>query len=165
MKKYWYVWLGIAIVLLAVLIVLGVVFLPRWMAESDMEELLSLATAPDPQYVMLIDPAFVNPGVLAQKGKEIRFGDDEKGKIQAELSQIANGFSFEKKEDAVAGAFGLHLLIKTAEGEIVKICVAESSFYAVLDDAACYFVPDDMPAYTEFYHTLIAMLQAQSQTD
>lgn len=154
MKKHWEIWIGIGIILLAVLLVLGVIFLPRMAARSDMKDLLELAAAPGAQYVMLIDPAYVHPGILAGQGREVALTGEQLVQAQAALGALAKDFSYEKKEQAGAGAFGLHLLIKSAEGEIVKIYFAEALFYAELKGSMYYFSPDDAQAYGAFYALL-----------
>ncbi len=156
MKKHWHIWVGIAIVLLAVLIVLGVIFLPRLAAKSDMRELLSLAAASDAQYVMLIDPAYKHEGILAGEGREVALSGEILEQTQEALLALAEDFFYEKKEVAGVGAFGLHLLVKTAEGEIVKIYFAEELFYAELKGSAYYFTADDTQAYSVLYNALLA---------
>ncbi len=159
MKKHWHIWVGIAILLLAVLIVLSVIFLPRLAAKSDMKERLELAAAPNAQYVMLIDPAYVHPGILAGQGREVALAGEVLEQVQKALGAFAKDFSYEKKDVAGAGAFGMHLLVKTAEGEIAKIYFAEKMFYAELKGSTYYFAAKDTQGYTAFYNTLLAVFQ------
>ena len=156
MKKYWHIWVGTGILLLSVLTVLGVVFLPRLAAKSDMEDLLRLAAAPDAQYVMLIDPTFEHEGILAGEGREVRLEGALLSDTHAAMAEIADDFSYEKKVSALGGSLGMHLLIKTAEGKIVKIYLSESSFYAVLKGNAYYFSAD---GYAALYTALTAALE------
>ena len=151
MKKYWHIWVGFAILLLTALIVLGFVFLPRLAAKSDMRELLVLAAAPDAQYVMLIDPTYVHPGLLAGQGREVRLEGELLEQTRAALSRLSEDFSYKAKEDALSRAFGMHLLIKTAEGEILKVYFSESDFYAVLKGNAYHFSADNAQDYAAIY--------------
>ncbi len=151
MKKHWEIWVGFGIILLAVLLVLGVIFFPRMAAKSDMKELLELAAAPNAQYVMLIDPSYQHPGILTGQGREIALDGTMLAQAQNALNTLAGDFSYGKKEAAGAGAFGLHLLVKTAEGEIVKIYFAEEIFYAELKGSTYYFKPGNAQNYAAFY--------------
>ena len=153
MKKYWYIWVGVGAILLAVLTVLGIVFLPRMAAKSDMEDLLILAAADDTQYIMLIDPTFEHEGFLAGEGREVRLEGALLESTRAALSAFAGDFSYEKKVSALGGSLGLHLLVKSAEGEIVKIYLAKDSFYAVLKGNAYHFSAE---GYTALYNALQA---------
>ena len=137
--------------MLAVLTVLGIVFLPRLAAKSDMEELLSLVAAPDAQYVMLVDPTFKHEGFMAGEGREVILEDELLESTRAAFAEFAEDFSYEKKVSAAGGSLALHLLVKTAGGEIVKIYLAEDTFYAVLKGSAYHFSAD---AYTAFYSAL-----------
>ena len=156
MKKYWHIWVGIAILVLAVLIVLGVILLPRMAAKSDMKELLALASSPDAQYVMLVDPAYVHPGILAGQGRDIRLEGELLEQTRSALSSIADDFSYAKKESVGSGAFATHLVVRGAQGEIVKIYLAENEFYAELKGSVYYFSPKDMQAYTALCDALLA---------
>jgi len=153
MKKYWHIWVGISAILLAILSVLGVVFLPRLAAKSDMEELLERAAAPSAQCVMLVDPTFRHEGFLAGEGREVVLTGALLEQTHAALAAFAEDFSYEKKQSAPAGALGMHLLIKTAEGEIVKIYLAENFFYAILKGSAYHFSAD---GYAALYSALLA---------
>ena len=155
MKKYWHIWVGVTIVLVAVLIVLGVIFLPRLAAKSDMKALLLRAAAADSQYVMLVDPAYKHAGVLAGEGREVALSGETLTAVRAELTAFSENFSYLSKESEENAAFGMHLLIKTSEGEIVKICFHENDFYAVLKGSAYHFYADDKEAYSAFYNTLL----------
>ena len=93
MKKYWHIWVGFAILLLTVSIVLGAIFLPRMAARSDMKELLEIVAAPDAQYVMLIDPTYVHPGLLAGQGREVRLEGELLEQTREALSALSKGFS------------------------------------------------------------------------
>ncbi len=159
MKKHWEIWVGFGIILLAVLLVLGVIFLPRMAAKSDMKELLLRASAADAEYVMLIDPAYEHAGILAGYGREVALSGEVLEQTQKALETLAEDFSYGKKEPAGTGAFGMHLLIKTAAGEIVKIYVAKDAFYTELKGSAYYFTADDMQAYNAFYSALLAAFQ------
>ena len=154
MKKYWHIWVGFAILLLTVSIVLGAIFLPRMAARSDMKELLEIVAAPDAQYVMLIDPTYVHPGLLAGQGREVRLEGELLEQTREALSALSKGFSYEDKEDALSRAFGMHLLVKTAEGEILKIYFGESDFYAVLKGSAYHFSAKDAQGYAALYAML-----------
>ena len=158
MKKHWHIWVGIAIVLLAVALVLGIIFIPRAAAKSDMKALLLHAAAADAQYVMLVDPAYKHPGILAGEGREIALAGDILTSTQDALTALADGFSYEKKMDASSGAFGMYLLVKTADGEIVKINLAKDAFYAELKGSVYYFTAKDTQAYTALYNALLAAL-------
>lgn len=156
MKKHWHIIVGFGIVLLAVAIVLGVIFLPRLAVKSDMKALLELAAAPGAQYVMLIDPLYEHPGILAGQGRELALTGELLEQTQKALEALGDGFSYKEKNVAGAGAFGLHLLVKTAGGEIVKIYFAKDAFYAELKESTYYFVASDMQAYTALYEALLA---------
>ena len=156
MKKHWHIWVGTGAILLAVLTVLGVIFLPRLAAKSDMKELLLLAAAPEAQYVRLVDPAFKHEGILAGEGRELELTGELLDSTRAALSALAEDFSYKGKGSALAGAFGLHLLIKTAEGEILKLYLNETDFYAELKGGICLFTPDDTQSYAALYSTLQA---------
>ena len=154
MKKHWHIFIGVAVVVLAVLIVLGVVFLPRLSATSDMEELLLSAAAEDAQYVMLVDPTFVHEGVLAGRGREVRLEGEVLAQVRRTLSALASDISYERKESAEGSAFCMHLLVKSAEGEVVKVYFTENDLYAVLKGSTYRFSVGDVQAYAEFYATL-----------
>ena len=160
MKKHWHIFVGIAIVVLAVLIVLGVVFLPRLAAKSDMAELLEGVAASDTQYVMLVDPTFKYEGILAGEGREVRLEGEALLMVREKLTAFSRTFSYRGKESAEGAAFCLHLLAKTADGEILKIYFAESDLYAVLKGSVYRFTVNDVQAYTAFYNALIAALPA-----
>ncbi len=153
MRKYWHIWVGVAILLLAILTVLGVVFLPRLAAKSDMRDILERAAAPDAQYVMLIDPTFKHEGFMAGEGREMALTGTLLENTRESLAAIAEELSFEKKEGAISGALGLQLLVKTAEGEILKIYLGEATFYAELKGAAYHFSAD---GYALLYQMLLA---------
>ena len=155
-KRVYFV--GAGIVLLAVLLVLGVIFIPRLMAKSDMETLLQKAAAADVQYVMLVDPTFKHAGALAGEGREVKLEGECLQDVRKALQDLADGFSYEDKEGELSGALGLHLLVRTAEGEVVKIFFAKDRFYTTLKGARYYFSADDAQAYASFYETLEAAL-------
>ena len=146
MKKHWHIWVGIGALLLAVLTVLGVVFLPRMAAKSDAEELLLLAAAPGAQYVMLVDPTFEHEGLMAGEGREIRLEGALLESTRAALADFAEDFSYEKKVSAAGGSLALHLLVKSAEGKIVKLYLTADTFYAVLKGSAYHFTADGYAA-------------------
>ena len=156
MKKHWHIWVGTGAIMLAVLTVLGVIFLPRLAAKSDMREILALAAAPDTQYVRLVDPNFKHEGILAGEGREAALTGEVLESVRAALSALAEDFSYKEKGSALAGAFGLHLLIKTAEGEILKLYLNETDFYAELKGRVYLFTPDDAQSYAALYTTLQA---------
>ena len=156
MKKHWHIWVGIAIVLAALALVLGVIFLPRLAARSDMKKLLLRAATADVQYVMLVDPTYKHPGILAGEGREIALSGDLLTRTQSVLTDIAEGFSYEKKDSVAAGAFGMYLLVKTADGEIAKINLAEDAFYAELKGNAYYFTAKDEQLYKDLYTAVVA---------
>ena len=110
---------------------------------------------------MFIDPTYKHPGLLAGEGREVRFSGKEQQQVQARLAELGKGFSYEKKEPTGTGAFGMHLLIKTAAGEIVKIYFAEELFYAELKGSMYYFRPDDAQGYAAFYSWLPTALQIE----
>lgn len=151
MKKHWHIWVGVGAILLSVLTVLGVIFLPRMAAKSDMEEILTIASAPDAQYMLLIDPAFEYEGILAGEGREVLLEGALLDGTRASLTAFAGNFSYEKKVSALGGSFDLHLLVKSADGEIVKIYLCENTFYAVLKGNAYHFGAD---GYAAFYVAL-----------
>ena len=156
MKKYWHIWVGVAILLLAVLIVLGVAFLPRMAAKSDMKELLVLAAAPDTQYVVLVDPAYVHPGILAGQGRDLRLEGALLEQTRSALLSISDGFSYVQKESIGSGSFAPYLLVRGAQDEITRIYLTENEFYAELKGSIYYFSPKDMQAYTALYNELMA---------
>ena len=161
MKKYWHIWVGVGVILVAVLIILAVIFLPRLAAKSDMEALFEIAMASDAQYVMLVDPTYKHPGILAGEGREIRLEGDARTNAQTVLAAMAQDFSYEKKESAGFGAFGTHLLVKGADGRIAKIYLAQELFYAELEGSVYYFRPGDAQGYATFYHSMMSYLQMQ----
>ena len=156
MKKHWHIWIGVGALALAVLIVLGVIFLPRLAAKSDMREVLLLAADKQAQYVRLVDPTFKHEGILGGEGRETVLTGEILDSTRAALSSLAEDFSYKGKDNALAGAFALHLLIKTADGEIVKLYLNESSFYAELGGSVCFFPPDDAHAFAALYGALQA---------
>lgn len=156
MKKHWHIWVGVGAILLAALTVLGVIFLPRMAAKSDMEEILELAAATDAQYMMLIDPAFEHEGLLAGEGREVRLEGALLDSTRASLAAFAEDFSYEKKVGAIGGSFDLHLLVKSTNGEIVKIYLCENTFYAVLKGNAYHFSAD---GYAAFHNALLEAFQ------
>ena len=155
-KKVYFI--GFGIILLAVLLVLGVIFLPRLAASSDMREMLECSACADAQYVMLVDPSFEHAGVLAGEGREVRLEGAELEFVRTALSSIAEDFSYLKKEGEFSGAMGMYLLTKDAEGQAHQIFFAKEHFYATLKGARYYFAADDATAYQAFYDTLVAML-------
>ena len=160
MKKHWHIWVGIAILLLAVAFVLGIVFIPRLAARSDMKELVLQAAATDAQYVILVDPTYKHPGILAGEGREIALEGETLAQTRQALVTLANDFAYEKKESAASGAFGMHLLVKTADGAIVKISFAEETFYTELKGSTYYFTAKDAQHYKALYNALLAALPA-----
>lgn len=156
MKKYWHIWVGTGMILLSVLIVLGVIFLPRMAAKSDVKDLLEMAAAPDAPYMVLVDPAYEHEGILAGEGREVRLDGALAESTRTALGAIAEGFSYEKKGSAFAGAVQPHLLVKTAEGTIVRIYLAPNEFWTELKGSAYYFTADDVQAYASFYNALMA---------
>ena len=160
MKKHWHIWVGIAIVLAAFALVLGVIFIPRMAAKSDMKALLLRASEADAQYVMLVDPTYKHPGILAGEGREVALTGELLERTQETLAAMANNFTYEKKESASSGAFGTYLLVKTVEGKIVKINLAEGAFYAELKGSAYYFTAKDEQLYQNLYNALLAALPA-----
>ena len=159
MKKYWHIWVGIGMILLAVLIILGSIFLPRLAAKSDMKEILVKVAASDARYVMLIDPAYRHEGILAGEGREVALTGDTLAQVREGLNALSADFSVDSKQSEESGAFGLHLLVKTATEEIVKIYFTENTFYAILKGNAYHFRADDEEAYSAFYNMLLAAFQ------
>ncbi len=155
MKGKWYIVAGTGVILLAVLLVLGILFLPRLMASSDMAELLERAAAADVQYVMLVDPAFEHEGLLAGEGRDVRLEGDTLERVRTALLALADDFSYEKKEGEFSGGMGMYLLIKRADGEVLQIFFAKEHFYATLKGARYYFTADDATAYQALYDALL----------
>ena len=153
MKEHWHIWVGVGAILLAVLTILGIVFLPRMAAKSDAEDLLLIAAAPGEEYMMLVDPTFEHEGFMAGEGREVRLEGALLESTRASLAAFAEDFSYEKKSSAPGGSLGVHLLVKSAEGEIVKIYLTEASFYFVLKGSAYHFSAE---GYTALYNALQA---------
>ena len=148
---------GVGLILLAVLIVLGVIFLPRMAAKSDMRELLEKAAVRS-EYVMVVDPTFVHEGIMAGEGREARLEGEALAAVQGALAVLAEDFSYEKKEGTFSGGLGMHLLVKGTEGEILQIYFTKEHFYATLKGARYYFTADDAEAYKTLYENLLSAL-------
>ena len=157
-KKVYFI--GFGIILFAVSLVFGVIFLPRLAASSDMREMLERSASVDAQYMMLVDPSFEHAGLLAGEGREVRLEGAELVLAREALSSIAEDFSYLKKEGEFSGGMGMYLLAKDAQGEVCQIFFAKECFYATLKGARYYFEADDATAYQAFYEALLAMLDA-----
>ena len=156
MKKHWHIWVGVGAIALAVLTVLGVIFLPRLVAKSNMKEILLLAADPESQYVRLSAPTFKHEGLLAGEGRDLVLTGELLDSTRAALSSLAKDFSYKGKDNALAGVFGLHLLVKTAKGDILKLYLNEADFYAELNGVMYFFTPGDAQGYAVLYRALQA---------
>lgn len=163
MKGKLHIIVGVGLILLAVLIVLAVIFLPRMAAKSDMRKLLEKTAAPNAAYVMVVDPTFVHEGIMAGEGREARLEGETLSFVRNTLLTLAEDFSYEKKEGAFSGGLGLHLLVKDAEGEILQIYFAQEHFYATLKGARYYFTADDEGAYKALYESLQSALETSEK--
>ena len=161
-EKRTVIWVGIVILLLAVMLILLSIFLPRARYKSRVTECLELMLSPDPTYVTLTDPLFDTGDLLGRNGKEVQLQGEQMQAVLSSLGTLRDaGFHYQGQEQKLTGAWDLRLLVRTASGESVQLRFEADRFYYTEGDVAYFFTPKDAAAYRAFYERLIAILQAE----
>ena len=150
---------GCGAILLALIIVLSAVFLPRLAAKREMKALLEKAISDAPIHVTYTDPRYENEGLLAGEGRETQLDGELLVGVRASLSLLCEDFSFARSSRKSVSGLDKRLWVKTAEGENVQLYFTETSFYYVEGERTYYFTPDDATSYAALLAALDAALQ------
>ena len=151
---------GVAIILLAAVIILLSVFVPRLQQKKQMKELLRAATSPDIAVMALNDPLFDHGDLLGNKGKEVELTGEARGQMQAALGALLDaGFRAKGAEKSPFGTSDLSLYVRGASGDTVRLYFTAEEFYYQQGSAIARFAPKDAEAYGELYTLLQALIQ------
>lgn len=150
---------GVGILLLAALIVVLAVLVPRIRYKSEMNARIERMLRPEPVYITLSDPLFDTGDLLGRDGKEIAIEGQAREELVTRLRGLyGSGVSYAGRERAVAGAWDLRLLVRAADGETAQIWVSETRIYYVVDSMAVYFTAKDGAAHAALYTSLRTMI-------
>ena len=158
MKSKKTVLVGIAILLVAVAIVLTAVLVPMASNKKGLKKILNAVA--DAERISLGDPDFETGDLLGNKGKEILLEGETLAEVKAQIAALqSSGYRQSGEEKRIAGSFDLHLKIRSAEGTVYYLWLAESGFYYGNGDRAIWYKAEDEGAYAAFYGQLTTLLQ------
>lgn len=130
--------IGAGLVLLAVLLILGVVFLPRAQQKRKMRNALTAFSESDISYILVIDPLYDTGDLLGNDGKELSLDAAQTGALLEALEAInAAGLRYAGEEALPAGSFDLRVLLRAEDGALVQFYVREHTL-GYLDGTAYY---------------------------
>ena len=149
---------GLCIIAVAVLITFLVIFVPKWMREGDMEELLDKVTAPNAQSAVLVDMVPDGGNAMLDNAVQRELTGDALDTVMAGLAALAeNGFS-EAGSDSGWRTDELVLRVRTADGEFVALYFTETRFYYYEGMQMILFEPDDAASYAALYREMESIL-------
>lgn len=129
---------GVLLVLLAVLLVLGVVFLPRARQKRKMRETLTAFSEADISYILVTDPLYDTGDLLGNDGREIRLDEAQTEALLEALELILSaGLRRVGEEVLPAGSFDLRVLLRAKDGTLAQFYVREHTL-GYLDGTAYY---------------------------
>ena len=124
-KIGWRVPLICAVILLAaVALVLGAVFLPEVRQKNKMKKTLNAFLNTDAVYVLVSDPLYDTGDLLGNDGREVRLTDAQLAEARGAVRAVLDaGLSFAEARQAPAGAFDYRVFLR-GEGETVQFFVS-----------------------------------------
>jgi len=153
---------GVGILLLAALIILLAIFVPRARYKGEMKDRIDRILLPNPAYVTLSDPLFDTGDLLGRDGKEIVLEGEARAEVLTLLGEVQTaGLSYKGRESMATGAWDLRLLVRTAVGDTAQIWISESRLYYVENSVAYCFAVKDGAAHTALYTRMIAALEVE----
>ena len=160
MKKHKATLIGVGMILLALIIVLSAVLIPRIVQKNKMKEHLAKMMAEDVQIMIVEDPLFMKWDLLGNNGTEVVLEGEQFLDIRAKLqAMIDGGYRVDYDEKRDTGAWDMNLRVRTATGESLRLWIDEATFYMMEDTFALGFCPKDEAAYAALREAMIAVLQ------
>lgn len=150
--------IGALILLLAVLVVLGAVFLPEIKQKNRMKKTLNAFLAADAEYVLVSDPRYDTGDLLGNDGKEVRLDGEKTLAVREAVQSVLDaGLSFSEVREAPAGSFDTRVFVRDREGGTVQFFVTETRIG--FTDGGAYFLFDAKgEAVSALYGLLSAIL-------
>lgn len=151
---------GCCILAVAVLIVLGIVFIPDLVQESNMEDHLIALAAEDAQSVVLIDPLPVGGNLLTDSAVQLELTGEALALVRSGLAELAEQGFDAAGEITQKNLNDLVLRVRTADGRVLQLYLSVGKFYYYADSltVAISFTPKDTAAYSAFYQSLEALV-------
>lgn len=150
---------GCSIIAVALVIGLLMVFVPKWLREGDMEDLIERMTAPDPQSAVLVDLLPEGGSLLTDSAVQIELTGESLALVMSGLRELAEKGIDEDGETTERMLTDLVLRVRTSEGEFLQIGLGENRIYCYEGAVALLFTPDDPAAYGDFYRSLEALFK------
>lgn len=129
-------------ILLAVLIVLMAVFIPRALQKKEMRALLAEFASGEITYLLLCDPMYENQDLFGNRGKEIRLDEEQIAFVQARLDTIQSSkLSGARTQTMPVGSFDLQLILRKSDGSTARLYFPQGGV-AYLDKTELYVFTD-----------------------
>ena len=146
--------IGIGLILMAVLIILCCILIPRVQAKQKLGDVVEALCDVQAQYVIYTDPHYQNEGLLAQNGREVRLEGEVLTAVRAQLCDLEVNCRYRGKAKENAVSIDKRLLVKGALGESVQLFLGKEQLYFSLGDSTYLFAPLDSAGY----EALLALL-------
>ena len=158
MKKSGVTLIGVGLILVAVLIILACVLIPRIQARARLDEALAAFMEEDAAYVLYTDPHYKNEGLLAPDGRDLVLGGELLFEVRSKMSALGADCKYHSTEkDAIVGT-DKRLMVKRASGESVQLFFAADCFYLTVGGKTFVFTPADPDAQAALLQLLDAAI-------
>ncbi|MBE6703339.1 MAG: hypothetical protein E7585_08035 [Ruminococcaceae bacterium] len=154
--------IGSLLILLAVLIVLLSVFLPRAVKKSDMKELLRKTQ--EGTLMALMDPLYQTEEFLGNRGKEVLLSEAETQELKTLLAVVAHsGYRFVGQTVKFGGGMDMRLQVRIGEVETVYLWFDAAAFYCMRGELAIRFSAKDTDAYAALYGKMRMLIETAAE--
>lgn len=158
-KSYKTTVIGLSLILLAVLLILCCVFIPRIQAKAKLREVLAAFSDAEAQYVLYTDPHYQNEGLLTQNGREVRLEGESLQAVLGLLERVGADCRYEgKQKNALVGADD-RLLVKAAAGDSTQLFLTDECLYFTKGETTYYFEARDGKLWQELQTALSATVE------
>lgn len=131
--------IGAAILVVAVALVLGGIFLPEAKQKSRMKKTLNAFLDADAVYVLVTDPQYDTGDLLGNDGREVRLEESRISAVREAVRAVLDaGLSFAEAKETPAGSFDTRVLLRDTAGGTVQFFVTGS--YVGFTDGGGYFL-------------------------
>ena len=142
MKKWGVTLVGISLILVAVLIILGCVLVPRAQAKAKLREALDAFANEGALYVLYTDPHYKNEGLIAPDGRDLLLEGELLAAVREALAALGEDARYTgSKHDAIVGT-DKRLLVKGAAGESVQLFFTAEQLYLTVEEQTYFFAAD-----------------------
>ena len=151
MKQQKHVIIGCVVLALAALLILIVIFAPRFAAIKGLKDRMATIAEGEPEYVVINDPVRENGDILGSRGQEVRLSRGDAVALCSYIVEITDHCSLTRSTRTALDTWDTLVIVKSASGETVQIYVTKDSFYYANNGRICEFRANDAEYYSVFY--------------